>query len=119
MKTAARRVITGSRVSDDAQRNGRDAVARLNASAFDGATLIDAEEGATDGSGLAFTAATARSIAHNLGRAAVGWLEVYGVDTASAAKVGLFSSAHPAGISSETHVTVTPTSTGTCFLVVF
>ncbi len=118
-KTAARRVVTGNRTGDEAQRNGRDAVARLNAAIFDGAVLLDAEDSRPPGSGLVFTSGIARSIAHGLGRKAVGFIETYGADISTAGPVVLYATAHPAGITSETHVTVTPSGSGTCFLVVY
>lgn len=119
MKTPARRVFTGDRTTDDAQRNGRDATERLNAAAFDGGVLIDAEKGAPPGTGLVFAAGVARSIVHGLGRKARGWIEVYGADLPSAAHVGLCATAHPPGVTSASHVTVTPSSTGTACLFVF
>lgn len=87
--------------------------------------LIDAEDGSPSGTGLKFTATglsgagDPRSIAHGLGRKAQGFLEVPAADIPTTAKVGLFATAHPSGVSSETHVTVTPTNAGTCFLFVF
>lgn len=118
-KTAARRVFTGNRLLDEAQQNGRTAVQKQNKAPLMGAVLIDAEIGAPDGTGLAFTAGAVRSIAHGLGRKAVGFIETYGADVPSAAVVGLFAAAHPAGISSDTHVTVKATFTGTCCLFVY
>ena len=53
-----------------------------------GGVLIDAEDGAVAGSGLAFTGGTARSIPHKLGRKARYCLEVYGADVPTAAHVG-------------------------------
>lgn len=114
-----RRVHTGDRVQDDAQRAAQDATRTLNGSIFAGGVLIHAETGQPDRTGLSFTAATARSITHGLGRAAVGWIEVNGADLASAAHVGLRTTAHPSGVSSSTHVTVTPAATGKCFIFVF
>lgn len=119
VKTPARSVHTGDRVADAAQQNGRDAVRRQNAAIFDGGLLLDRESGAATGSGLAFTAGVARSLVHGLGRKAKGWIEVYGADVPSAAKVSLRASAHPSGITSATHVTVTPTNTGTCLVFIF
>lgn len=114
-----RRTHTGSFAGDQMQRVAQQVAQAVNAQPLAGAKLIDAESGAFAGTGLAFSAGTARSIAHGLGRRAVGFFETYGLDTASAARVGLFPTAHPAGITSDTHVTVTPTSSGTCWLVVF
>lgn len=114
-----RRVHTGNRVHDDAQRGAQDLTRRANASPLFDSVLLHAEPGQPDRTGLAFTAATARSIAHGLGRKAVGWFEVYGADLASAGHVGLRTTAHPAGVTSETHITVTPAATGSCFVVVF
>lgn len=118
-KTAARSVFTGNRLIDEAQKNGRDAIRRQNVAVFSGGALIDAEDGAPEGTGLAFTSGVARSIAHGLGRRARGFIEVYGADTPSAANVGLFATAIPSPLSSDTHITVTPTNTGTCQLFVY
>lgn len=114
-----RRVFTGDRTLDEAQRTAQDAARRLNQSIFAGGVLIDAESGQLARTGLSFTGGTVRSIMHGLGRKAIGFYEVYGADLASAAHVGLRATAHPSGISSATHVTVTPASTGQCFLFVF
>lgn len=116
---AAPRVHTGNRVLDDLVRVVLQLVQRLNAFALLGGVLIDAEPGKPSRTGLSFTSGTAQSIAHGLGRKAVGFFEVSGVDLPSAAHVGLRASAMPAGITSLTHVTVTPASTGTAFLYVF
>jgi hypothetical protein len=118
-KTAPRRVFTGDRLIDEAQQNGRIAIQRQNKAPLMGAVLIDAEIGAPSGTGLSFTSGAVRSIAHGLGRRAVGFIETYGADVPSAAIVGLFATSHPAGISSDTHVTVKATNTGTCSLLVF
>jgi hypothetical protein len=118
-KTAARRVFTGDRRIDEAQQNGRTAIQRQNKAPLMGAMLINAEIGAPEGTGLAFTAGAVRSIAHGLGRKAVGFLETYGADVPSSAVVGLFATTHPAGITSDTHVTVKATFTGTCSLLVY
>lgn len=116
---AQRRVHTGQRQSDDAQRSAQQVVQQVNAFPFMRGVLLDAEAGQPDGSGLSFTAATARSIVHGLGRKAMGFFEVYGADVASVGHVGLCATAHPTGVSSLTHVTVTPAATGKCFLFVF
>lgn len=118
-KRPPRVVYTGDRVADAAQRSAQESAVRLNGSIFAGGVLLDAEIGAPARSGLVFAAGTARSLAHGLGRRARGWIEVYAADVASAAAVGLFATANPAGLSSATHVTVTPTSSGTAFLFVF
>ncbi len=115
----ARRVHTGDRLLDDAQRSAQESARRLNAQPLMGGVLLHAEPGQPAYSGISFTAATARSIAHGLGRKALGWYEVYGADLASAAHVGLFSTAMPAGVSSATHVTLTPAATGKAFIFVF
>lgn len=114
-----RRVYTGDRTLDEAQRTGQDAAQKFNNSIFNGGVLLSSEEGKPPKTGLLFTVAVARSIKHGLGRKAVGFYEVYGADLPSAAYVGLRATAHPNGISSATHVTITPASTGTCFLFIF
>lgn len=117
-RLALRREQTGVRAQDVIQRE-RDRVATsANLSPMFGGTIISEEPGAAPSSGLAFTAGQVRSIAHGLGRRATSFLELYGPDTPSAARVGLFAVAHPSGITSDTHVTVQATSAGTCFLVV-
>lgn len=110
MKTPARRVFTGDRQIDEVQRNGRDATRRLNDSVFDGGELIE---------NVAFVSGVAQSLVHGLGRRATGWIEVYDPDVPSATHVGLFTTAHPSPLTSDTHVTVTPTNTGTCSLFVY
>lgn len=121
MKTGVsiQRVHTGDHTLDSAQRLAQESARKINDSIFNGGRLLDAEEEKPPRTGLSFTGGTARSIKHGLGRKAVGFYEVYGADLDSAGHVGLRMTAHPAGISSSTHVTVTPASTGTCFLFVF
>ncbi len=114
-----RRVFIGDRLAQDAQRSGQESARRLNAQIFGGGVLLDSEPGKPATSGLQFTSGVARSIPHGLGRPAVGWIEVYGADLASAAHVGLRATTHPGGLTSATHVTVPPAATGTCFLFVF
>ena len=116
---ATGREHSGDRKLDAVWGALRDLAKAVNDGPFAGARLITEEDGAVRGSGLAFTSGTARSIAHRLGRRARGFVEVYGADAASAAHVGLRPTAHPAGYSSDTHVTVTPAATGTCWLLVF
>lgn len=118
-KLAIRRVHTGDRVLDDAQRLATDAAKRLNSGVFSTGVLISEEPGAVKGSGLSFSSGVARSIAHKLGRKAIGFLEVYAVDVPTVVHVGLFPSAHPSGVTSATHVTVTASWSGTCYLFVF
>lgn len=114
----ARRVFTGDFTADRAQQNGTDAQRRLNDSIFAGGVVIDAESGQPAGSGLTFVAGTARTFAHGLGKKARFVLELYGVDVPSAGVVGLRTTALPSGVSSATHVTVTPTNSGKCSLAV-
>lgn len=114
-----RRVFTGDRLTDEAQRTGQDAAKALNRTIFAGGVLLTEEPGKPSGTGLLFVAGTARSIAHGLGRKAIGFMEVYGADLASAAAVNIRTTTHPPGITSASHVTVTPTNSGTCFLFVF
>ncbi len=118
-RVAVRRHHTGDRAADEVQRLGQQIAQRFGVSPTSDSRLLDTEDGAAAGSGLSFTAATARSLVHGLGRKARGFLEVYGPDVVSAAAVNLRPTAHPAGITSDTHITVTPASTGTCFVLVF
>lgn len=110
VKTPARRVHTGDHTLDRAQRNGSDAITRLNGAVFNGGVVLP---------GIVFVGGTAQSLKHGLGRKANGWIEVYDPDVPSAALVGLFSTANPSPLTSDTHVTVTPTSSGTCSLFVY
>lgn len=99
----------------------RKVVAALNAHPLfsTDARLIDAEPGGVPGSGIAFAVGAARSIEHGLGRAPKGFIEVYNPDLPCASHVGLFPTTHLAGETSATTVRVTPTGTGTCFLLVW
>jgi hypothetical protein len=118
-KVAFRRVHTGTLDGDQMQRTAQRVAQVVAGQVLTGAKLLDTEANGIAGAGLSFTAGTARSIPHGLGRKAVGFFEAYGVDAPSAAHVGLRPTAHPAGITSSTHITVTAASTGTCLLVVF
>lgn len=118
-KVPYRREHTGTRQGDAQQRQAQEVAKRVADHPTNGARLLETDVGGVLGKGYAFTAGTARSIAHGLGRRAKGFVEVYAVDAPSAAHVGLFASAHPSGITSSTHITVTPTSTGTCAILVF
>lgn len=118
-KAAYRREHTGTRQGDGMQKLAQVTAKKVDDHPTNGARLIDTDVGGVAGAGLAFTAGTARSIAHGLGRKAKGFFEVYGADAPSAARVGLFATAHPSGITSATHITLTPTSTGTCYVMVF
>jgi hypothetical protein len=113
-----RSVFTGDRLAQDAQLSAQESARRLNLGLFANAILISAETGKPANSGLQFTAGGARSFAHGLGRKAVGFVEVYGVD-AVGGRVSLRSSTMPPGLTSLTHITVTPTNTGVCFIAVF
>lgn len=115
----ARRVLTGDFTADRAQQNGIDAQKRLNASIFAGGTVIDAESGAPAGTGLKFVSGTARTFAHGLGKKATYVLELQLADVPSSAVVGLRVTAQPSGLSSTTHVTVTPANSGICAIAVF
>ena len=119
VKAAYRREHTGTRQGDAMQRQAQEVARAASAHPTHGARLIDAELDAVAGSGLSFTAGTTRSIPHGLGRKARGFVEVYGPDLPSALVVGLVPTAHPTGITSATHITVTPMQTGTCFVMVF
>lgn len=118
-RVALRRDFTGDREVDGGAFERDRFVRSQNQAPMSGGVLIDKETGAVAGSGLAFTAGVARSIAHGLGRKARFFLELYGVDVPSAARCNLYPTAMPAGITSDTHITVTPGSSGTCFLVVY
>lgn len=119
MTAPVRRVFTGDLTADRVQQNGSDAQRRLNDSLFAGGVVIDAEPGAPPGTGLAFVAGTSRTFAHGLGKKARFVLELYGVDVPSSAVVGLRTTTIVAGVTSQTHVTVTPTNTGRCSIAVF
>lgn len=118
-KVPAPLVQTGDRLGNQAQDVARELARQWGLFPLSGAKLIDAEVGKPARTGLVFVAGTARAIQHGLGRKAIGFLEVYGADAVSAARVGLFTTVAAAGTSSLTHVNVTPTSSGTCFLLVF
>lgn len=115
----ARIVRTGDLTGDRVQQNGVDAQRRLNASPFANGVIIDAEPGQPAGTGLSFSAGTARSIAHGLGRRATYVLELGLVGVPTPSVVGLRVTAIPSGLSSLTHVTVTPLFTGVCAMAVF
>jgi hypothetical protein len=117
--TAFRRVHTGTFEGDQMQRTAQRVAQQVAALTLSGAKVLSTEANGVPGAGLSFTAGTARSIEHGLGRKAVGFFEVYGVDVASAGHVGLRATAHPSGVTSATHITVTPAASGTCFVVVF
>lgn len=114
----ARRVHTGDRLLDDAQLSAQESARRLNGQVLGRGVLIHAELGQPDYSGLSFTISVARTIAHGLGRKAIGWFEVYGPDLNSA-RVGLRPTSYPSGLSSATHVSVLPAATGKAFLFIF
>lgn len=103
-------------------RQLRDILAEANRSTLLRSRILatDITPNAIEGRGIAFASGVARSIPHKLGRTARGWFEVYSPGSVtSAAHVGLRASAHPAGLSDDTHITMTPTNTGVCFLLVF
>jgi len=116
---ATGREHSGNRQSDAVWGAIEQLAKAINDGPFAGGRLITEEDGGVRGSGLTFTSGAARSLPHRLGRRARGFVEVYGADVPSAAHVGLRATAHPAGTTSDTHVTVTPTDTGTCWLLVF
>lgn len=121
MSFKLQRQFTGDKKVDDVWQQLQAVVDALNAAALPDGRLIDTDTTPTavPGKGLAFTIGTARSIPHKLGRKARGFIEVYGADVPSAARVDLRSTGHPTGITSDTHVTVTPAASGSCFLWVF
>ena len=116
---ATERGHTGNPEIDALWRRMRELADAVNATPFSGGRLITEERDAVRGSGLAFAAGTARSIAHGLGRRAKGFVEVYSNDATSAGHVGLRATAHPSGYTSADYVTVTPAASGTCYLLVF
>ncbi len=119
-KVAFRRVHTGEPPIDQAQRMAQQVAQQQGAHPFAGGRLIDAEDGQPAGTGLQFTAFTTRLIKHGLGRKPRGFVEVYGADAASAAKVRLRSTSYAgSGASSLTHICLTPEASGVCFLFVF
>lgn len=120
MANPYRRAHTGERLADDAQRLAQSLAREGNAHPFAGALLLDKEETSTIGaSGISFTAGTAKSISHGLNRKPNGFLEVYGPDLPSAGHVGLYPTSYPTGQTSDTHLRLTPTTTGICFILVF
>ena len=118
-KPAFRREPTGTAEGDRAQLLAQEQQRNARLNPLTDARLIDAEANAVPGSGLVFVAGVARSIQHGLGRASVGWIESYATDVPSAAHVGLRATAHPATVSSKTHVTVTPAASGVCYLIIY
>lgn len=116
---SAGRDHTGDERMDRLWRAVREIERQVNASPMTRGRLITEEPDAIEGSGLVFTSAVVRAIPHALGRKVRGFIEVYGPDTPSAGVVGLRPVAHIANVTSDTHVTVRPTATGTCFLWVF
>lgn len=118
-KSGFRRVHTGTREGDAMQRQAQETARAANAHPTNGARLIDTDVGGVAGKGLTFSSGVPRSIPHGLGRKATGFIEAYGVDVPSPSRVGLFPSAHPGGITSDTHITVTADLDGTCFILVF
>lgn len=116
---ATGREHTGDPQIDAIWRRISEVIAALNAGPFASGRLLTEETNAIKGSGLVFSAGVTRSIPHGLGRRAQGFVETYGADVASAAHVGLRATAHPSGKTSEQYVTLTPTASGRCLLMVF
>lgn len=110
---------TGNPELDAIWRRVRELAEAVSSAPFAGGRLLTEDEGARRFSGLAFSTGVARSISHRLGRRARGFVEVYAADVPSGQHVGLYATAHPSGFTSEHYVTVTPTGTGTCWLLVF
>jgi hypothetical protein len=113
---AVERVQTGDPTVDAIWRRIRELADTINA--IPSGRLLTEEDGAVRGSGLSFTSGIARSIPHGLGRRAKGFIEVQSNDAPSVAQVGLRATKHPNGKTSSDYVTVTPTNTGTCYLLV-
>lgn len=116
-------LATGMEQTGDPQQ-GRvlarlDDVARaINNSPIARGRLLTEEPGEPEGTGLSFAVGVTRHIPHGLGRRATGFIEVQGADLAST-RPSLSSVGHDVGISSKTHVSVSPAATGRCFLWVF
>jgi hypothetical protein len=110
---------TGDRQTDAVWQRLRTIGGVLQNSPFINGRLITEEDDAPKGSGLSFTGGTPRTIAHRLGRRAVGFLEVYAADVPSPALVLLRPVAFPAGKSSDQFVSVESDGSGACFLWVF
>jgi hypothetical protein len=104
---------TGDARIDEAQRRLATAVAVPGI--FDGAVMITRDDGAAV-DGVAFTAGQTREIAHSLGRAARGFLEIALADQTTRP---VLTPAFAAGLDLGRFVRVTATNTGRCYLVVF
>jgi hypothetical protein len=102
-------------------RQLHDLIEDVNKSPLARGRLLDTDvaSNAIVGKGIAFTGGTAKSIPHKLGRTARGFIEVCSPANPSAAHVGLRATAHPSGLTSDTHITATAASSGTCFVWVF
>lgn len=110
---------SGESANDPVWRRIRDIIRAINNSIILPGILLTEELGARTNTGLAFVAATPRTIAHRLGRKAVGFIEIQGADLPSPSIVGLAATAFPSGFSSDSYISVTPANTGTCFVWVF
>jgi hypothetical protein len=113
------RQSTGNQNQDEIWSTLRGVTDVLSATPFVNGLLLTEEIGAQPRSGLQFSAGVARAIPHRLGRKAKGFVEMYGTDTPSTNAVALFPVAPINGVTSDTHVTVQPTNSGTCWLWVF
>ncbi len=110
---------TGDRQTDELWRQIGALAALVNASPFLSGRLITEEDDGVPFSGLRFTGGTPRAIAHRLGRRSRGFIEVYGTDVPSSNAVRLRAVEHINGVTSLTHITVHPLSTGACWIWVF
>lgn len=118
---SAAREHTGDPQTDAIWRELRAIAAILTKAPLVNGQLITEELGpnVVKGSGVAFSSGVARSIPHRLGRRAQGFFEMYAADVPSAGHVGLRATEYPTGITSATHIRVTPAATGTCWIWVF
>jgi hypothetical protein len=117
-KIAASRQHTGNRLVDALWSALREVTTALALSPLVGGRLLHAEPGQPDYSGLSFTGGQSRVIAHKLGRKARFFIELYGVDVASANRVNLRPVAFPTNVDSDSHISVMPQNSGSCFVVV-
>lgn len=110
----------GTSANDPIWRRLREIVRAINNSTMLPGRLITEDDGAEKNSGVAFVASSPnpKTIAHKLGRKAIGFVEIQGADLKSG-NVGLAAAEFPKGMSSEHHISITPARDGRCFIWVF